>query len=129
MNEITFSLLDLANFILYTLGTAALVVLIITFININRLVKRVNKLVEKNEDNINRTVTTMPEAINNVNEVSLGIKRGIDKAGAAMETLESSICETVTAVSEGTEGFFDFVSIAGEVLKAVLSIFPFGKKK
>jgi|LSQX01.2.fsa_nt_gb predicted PurR-regulated permease PerM len=127
---------DVLNFFIYLLGALALIVaffaaiiIIITFININKLVKRVDKLVKNNDDSINKTVKVLPEVVNNVNDVSLGLKKGIDKATGTIEVIEDSLCETVTAVSAGTEGFFDFISIAGEVVKAVLKIFPLGKKK
>lgn len=120
---------ELANFIMYILGAALIVVIIITFVNVNRFIKRLDKLVEKNEDSINKTASTIPEVVKNVNDVTLGIKQGVDRAGTAIETLETSVCDTVAAVSEGTEGLFDFVSIAGEVIRAVLRIFPMGKKK
>ncbi|NLD50891.1 MAG: hypothetical protein GX660_27430 [Clostridiaceae bacterium] len=127
---------DAINFFMYLLGAFALIVgiiavviVIVTFLNLNRLVKRVDKLVEKNDDHINKTVNVMPELVKNANEVSIGLKQGIDKANNTIETIGDSICETVTTVSEGTEGFFDFVSIAAEVVKALLNIFPVGKKR
>jgi len=120
---------ELANFILYTLGAALIVVVIITFININRFIKRLDKLVEKNEENINRTMGTVPEIAKNVNDVTNGVKQGVDRIGDTVDAVESSICDTIVTVTEGAEGLLDFVSIAGEILKVILKIFPIGKKK
>ncbi|NLM60053.1 MAG: DUF948 domain-containing protein [Clostridium sp.] len=120
---------DLANFIMYLLGAVLIVVVIITFININKFIKRLDKLVEQNEDNINRTAKTVPEIANNVNDVTVGVKKGVDRIGEAMDAVESSICDTIVAVTEGTEGLLDFVGIVGEIFKVILKIFPLGKKK
>lgn len=127
---------DVINFFMYLLGAFALIVGIIagvivvaTFLSLNRLIKRVDKLVEKNDEHINKTVNVIPELVKNANDVSIGLKQGIDKANNTIETIGDSICETVTTVSEGTEGFFDFVSIAGEVIKVLLKVFPIGKKR
>jgi len=52
---------DLANFIMYTLGAVLIIVAVITLLNVNRFVKRLDKLVEKNEENFNKTANTIPE--------------------------------------------------------------------
>jgi len=49
---------DLANFIMYTLGAVLIIVAVITLLNVNRFVKRLDKLVEKNEENFNKTANT-----------------------------------------------------------------------
>ncbi|HHV28294.1 DUF948 domain-containing protein [Acetivibrio mesophilus] len=120
---------EVANFIMYTLGAALIVVIIITFINLNKFIKRMDRLVEKNENNINKTADTIPDIVKNVNDVTLGVKQSVDKVGDAIEAVETSVCDTILAVSEGTEGLFDFVGIAGEVINTLLKMFPFGKRK
>ncbi|GAE88595.1 DUF948 domain-containing protein [Acetivibrio straminisolvens] len=120
---------DLANFIMYTLGAVLIIVAIVTLLNVNKLIKRLDKIMEKNEDNINKTVDTIPEIAKNVNEVTMGVKQGVDKVGEAIDAVETSVCDSILSVVEGAEGLFDFVSIAGEVIKALLKRFPVGKRK
>ncbi|WP_010251413.1 hypothetical protein [Acetivibrio cellulolyticus] len=127
--DILISVRDIANFIIYSLGAAALIVLIIALVYVIRFVKRLDKLVEKNTDYINKTASLLPEVVDNINDVSVSVKDGINKAEQTVETIEEYICETVTTVSDTTEGLFDFISVAGEVVKTIVGLFPVGKKK
>ena len=67
--------------------------------------------------------------MNNINDVSISLKDGISKAEQTVGAVEDYICETVTTVSDSTQGLFDFLSIAGEVMKTVISFFQSGKKR
>lgn len=120
---------DLADFIIYSLGTAALIILIIALIYVIRFVKRVDKLLEKNTESINKAASLLPDTVANINDVSVSLKDGINKAEQTIGTVEDYICETVSTVSDSTEGLLDFVSIAAEVLKTITSFFQLGKKK
>ncbi|HOM01802.1 MAG TPA: hypothetical protein PLH43_03100 [Acetivibrio sp.] len=120
---------ELANFIMYSLGAALIIIAIITFLNLNKFIKRLDRLVEKNESNINKTADTIPEIAKNVNEVTIGVKKGVDKAGEAIDAVETSVCDSILALLEGTEGLLDFVNIAGEVIKALFKRLPMGKRK
>lgn len=127
---------EVMKFFMYLLGGFALiagivliVVAIMTVIKISKLITRVDKLVEINDDNINKTAKIIPEVVNNVNAITIGVRQGIDTANNTIESIGESISETVTTVSESTEGFFDVVSIAGEVIKAILNLLPAWKKK
>ncbi|OPZ90052.1 MAG: hypothetical protein BWY74_02478 [Firmicutes bacterium ADurb.Bin419] len=127
--DILISVGDLVNFAIYSLGAAALILLIIALFFVIRFVRRLDKLVEKNTEYINKTASLLPDVVDNINDVSVSLKNGINKAEETVETIEDYICDTVTTVTEGTEGLFDFVSVVSEVLKAVFGYFPFGKKK
>ncbi|ABN51318.1 MAG TPA: hypothetical protein DEF39_05435 [Hungateiclostridium thermocellum] len=120
---------DLANFIMYTLGAVLIIVAVITLLNVNRFVKRLDKLVEKNEENFNKTANTIPEIAKNVNEVTIGVKQNVDKVGEAIDAVEDSVCDSILNLLEGTEGLFDFISIVGEVIKALLKRITLGKGK
>lgn len=124
-----YSVREIADFLMYCLGAAVLVVLIIALISIIKFVKRLDKLVADNTDNINKTATTLPVVVNNINDVSASLKDGISKAEQTVEAVEDYICETVTTVTESTESLFDVLSIAGEVMKTVISFFQGSKKK
>lgn len=126
--ELLISVRDLLNFIMYFLGGTALIIFIIALIYVIKFVKRLDKLVEKNADNIDKTVSVLPEVADNINAVSLSLKNGIDKAEQTVEAIEDYVCDTVTTVSQGTEGILDFVSVVSEVIKSVLGFFSSGKK-
>jgi len=114
---------------MYTLGAVLIIVAVITLLNVNRFVKRLDKLVEKNEENFNKTANTIPEIAKNVNEVTIGVKQNVDKVGEAIDAVEDSVCDSILNLLEGTEGLFDFISIVGEVIKALLKRITLGKGK
>ena len=74
-----YSLQDIGNFILYFFGIIAVVggivaviFLISTLNNVNKLLKRVDGVIEKNEDKITQTV-------DNVNDITRTVKHGVTR--------------------------------------------------
>lgn len=124
-----YSLQDFGTFILYFFGILAVIVGIIaiifiinTLISINKLIKRVDGIIEENEKNITKTV-------DNVNEITTTVKYGVDKVESTTQAVEESICDAIINFSGKTDGFFDFITISKQVLKTILGIFPFNQKK
>ena len=66
--------LKIIYFILATLGCIALIYIIITLSNLNKLIKNSNELVVDNKNNIRNSLLKLPEVISNFNEVSEIVK-------------------------------------------------------
>ena len=62
--------LKIIYFILATLGCIALIYIIITLSNLNKLIKNSNELVIDNKNNIRNSLLKLPEVISNFNDVS-----------------------------------------------------------
>jgi hypothetical protein len=45
------------------------------------------------------------------------------------QAIEESVCDAIISFSEKTDSFFDFVTISKQVIKTILKVFPFDKKK
>ena len=94
---------ELANFILYMLGAVLIGIVIVTFLNINKFIRRIDALLEKNEENISQTVETLPQIAQNINDTTLGIKHGVDKIGETVETVETSVFDTLFSLTGNGE--------------------------
>lgn len=66
--------LKIIYFILATLGCIALIYIIITLYNLNKLIKNSNELVIDNKNNIRNSLLKLPEVISNFNDVSENMK-------------------------------------------------------
>jgi uncharacterized protein YoxC len=124
-----YTLQDIGTFILYFFGIisvigaiVAVIFLINTLVNVNKLLKRVDGIIEKNEDKITQTV-------DNVNEITKTVKYGVDKVESTTQAIEESVCGAIINFTEKTDSFFDFVTILKHIIKAILKIFPFDQKK
>jgi predicted PurR-regulated permease PerM len=112
MGTITISLPDLGLFILFVLACGVAVFLIMTLYNINRVVKKVNSIMEAGSEDLNKTIALLPETVGNVNEVAVSVKSNVDK-----------IAETAAAVTDKTQDALEIVRIAGTVVKTILNAF------
>lgn len=86
------------------------------------LVKRVDKIVEDNSDNINKILKTLPDLTNNINESVLSIKDTVDSVGATVEGVEHGILG-LTSKENNQKGIFDIVGVVAEVVKMVMKMF------
>ena len=66
--------LKIIYFILATLGCIALIYIIITLSNLNKLIKNSNELVIDNKNNIRNSLLKLPEVISNFNKVKSNIE-------------------------------------------------------
>ena len=66
--------LKIIYFILATLGCIALIYIIITLSNLNKLIKNSNELVIDNKNNIRNSLLKLPEVISNFNDVCENMK-------------------------------------------------------
>ena len=103
-------------------GIVAVIFLINTLVNVNKILKRVDGIIEKNEDKIAQTVE-------NVNDITRTVKHGVDKVESTTQTIEESVCDAIITFTEKTDGFFDFVTILKHVIKTIFKVFPLNQNK
>ena len=104
--------LKIIYFILATLGCIALIYIIITLSNLNKLIKNSNELVIDNKNNIRNSLLKLPEVISNFNDVSENMK---------------DITEVATDVSADfivtKENMKSNIEVVTEILNILKSIF------
>lgn len=113
----------LAIFILVSLAVIISVFLVITLKNLNSLLKKFNKIVESNTENINKTINILPDTMSNLNEATVSMKGTLDKAGSVIGTIDGAVTDTVVSVSDTTETVFEIVKVIGLIAKYISSAF------
>ena len=117
------SIKDLTNFVLFAIGVSVGVFLIIALINLNKLIKHVNQIIEENKANINTTMSVIPKAADNLNQAAVSVKSTVDKAGNMIENIEGTVSEAAATVEDTTEGLVDAVKAIINIVKTIMSLF------
>ncbi len=125
---ITISLVDIGYFVLFLLLAVVLVYAGIAFYRLAQILKRVDVFLEKNSTNLDRTVGTIPEILDNVNGTSEIVLQAVDKADMAIDSIGASVSETAASLRQGAAGVTGYVHAIVEIIQAVRGIIS-GLKK
>lgn len=149
---IQFTLQDLMIFLVCALGIAAGVLLLPILWNIKKVVGSLRTLVETNQENINKTIRTMPGIFENVGQISSSVrettaelnisvpvilqeveyvtnaaKESIETVGVVMENIGSGIDETIVAYQKDIPDYLAYFHIIEEVLQIIYRTFSTSK--
>lgn len=126
--DLQIPLRDILLFVIFCLVVVAGIFLIIMIYNFTQFIKRANKILDVNSENIHKTLVMLPEATHNVNDVAISLKNNIEKVEKAVGNVEDAVVETVAAVSEGTENVLNYVKIFSEIINVILGAFTSKRK-
>lgn len=118
--DITIALSDLVIFLLYALGIAAVILLILVLIKLFMLLKRLNSVVSDNKENIDQLMTILPSTVESINEGVESVRTTVDNAGETIEYIGDSFTGTAHSSGGTAEGILEVVRVASEVAKAVI---------
>ncbi len=147
------SVQNLGLFILFCIVVVVGIYLIITLRNLNKVLTETRKIIDNNNDNINKTVDNLtyasadikdiaeaigenkhvfykevPETIDNIHTISASLKNISENADQSLEVVSISLIETANTVKESTQDLTTYIKIISEVLNLITqAIFP--KKK
>ncbi|HEX9062067.1 MAG TPA: hypothetical protein VF941_17970 [Clostridia bacterium] len=107
---------DLLMFLVFCVVITAGVFLIIMVYHLTAFFKKLNRVFDQNSDNINKTLTILPELVKNSNEVAVGLKVGITG-------IEDVVGETASVLGDGVDSILDFTKIVGSVVSVILNVF------
>jgi len=117
------SLYDVGLLILFTMALAIGFYLIAALRKIAAVVVQVDGMIAENRESLESTLEVLPELLANSNEVVVGIRKTIDSASSAVNTLEDNLTDTADKVQETMETALLYARCAGEVAKAVVGVF------
>lgn len=123
MNEITLTLGELGQLIIFLFVAAICVLAVIVLVNINKTVGKIRNIIDKNEQNIEKSFSAIPALVENISETSEAIKDNVGKLGSTVDSITSAVSETAAVVSDKSESFFDIVSVVAEIIKTLLAAF------
>lgn len=119
------------NGVLIFLGSAAgivlLVYLIMTAIKLNRILKDVKDIVDKNKSNVDSIMISLPKISSNIEGITGELNDGVQSIASTVGTIEKSMVRTTKAMEEKTENIVDYVYVVTDIVKAIVGMFQ--KKK
>jgi len=124
---VTISLYDVLLSILCVAGITLLVSLVITVNNINSVLKDVKYLFNKNKNNIDITIASLPEIAFNIKGITGEVKEGVQTITSTAVNIEKNIGKSSDIISEKIKLALDYSQILSEVIKAGISYL--GKRK
>ena len=108
--EVTLNLSTLAFIVLFCLGVAVLVFVIITLVNANNLIRKIDGIAERNIANIDSVLDQLPDFSRNVNHIAVGLGAGIDSIGSVVETVDTALIKTISAMGAGTGTILEIIT-------------------
>jgi len=124
---VTISLYDVLLSILCVAGITLLVSLVITVNNINSVLKDVKYLFNKNKNNIDLTIASLPEIAVNIKGITGEVKDGVTTITSTAVNIEKNIDKSSGIISEKINSALDYSQILSEVIRAGISYL--GKRK
>jgi len=118
---LTISLNDALIFILSVAAITLLVYLAITLSNINSILKDVKYIVNKNKNNLDNTISSLPGIASNIGGITGEVREGIQTISTTAETIEKNISSSSSTIAGKTEIAVDYVRVLSEILKTGLN--------
>ncbi|MDW7650494.1 MAG: DUF948 domain-containing protein [Bacillota bacterium] len=142
------SLQDIGVFLVMFVLFIAGIFLIMTLININKLVLGVNRKMSENEKNIQEIINNVsgstknvneltgslqknkiifdeqiPGSINNIYAITTTLKNTGEKVDHSLDIVNSSLVETASTVKDNTQDILSYMRILGEGIRMILEMF------
>jgi|GEM_PF-1738055 len=121
--SVTVDLSVLAWFIIFCIAVVVGVFLIILLRNCLKVVDRVNKILDNNSENIQKSLEVLPSTIKSIDELAASGKGTLDKATSVVTTVEDTITDTVDSFTINAENILSIITIASSVIKSIISAF------
>ena len=123
------SLNDLGLFIVFCVVVVGGIFFTIAMFNLIKLIKKVNGLLDKNSSNLDNTMNSLPQLVNNTNDAMITVKSGFDKVQGTIGEIEETIAETVVSVSEKADNLGIYFNTFTDIVKIFADVFAKSAKK
>ena len=84
-----------------------------------RTIGHIREMIDLHRDDISRTISGLPLVLENVNELSVSLKRSADLTTLAFDSLQDNVIDTVGDMREGLETVILYAKVIGEVCRSV----------
>jgi hypothetical protein len=106
----TLNVLDLGLIVLYCLGVTVCIFVIITLVNANKLIKKIDGIAVRNMANIDETLAQLPDFSRNVNHIAAGVGKGIDKVGSVIGLVDNALVRTISAIARASHNVLEIIT-------------------
>jgi len=119
---------ELITIVLFLLGAALLFYLILAIANLVRILKNVNRIIDKNKDNINQTIEKLPKIASNAEKITETVKNNME----AIDKVVQDVGKISSSVKKGVETFqkdiLNKAKIFLDIINAIKAFFEKRKK-
>lgn len=117
---VTISLNDVLIFVLSVAAITLLVYLAITLSNINSILKDVKYIVNKNKNNLDNTISSLPGIASNIRGITGEVREGVQTIASMSETIEKNLTNSSGSIVQKAEVAVDYVQIMSELIRTVV---------
>lgn len=125
--ELTFTLMDLGLFLIFFFGIAACIYIIILVRNLNKSATHLNDILDKNKENIDKTLNDMPVISKNVAELSETAKEDFNAFQSKIRKIAGAGQIMAPEETSGSD-FFGKIKGIIEIVDVLVKLFTSGKK-
>ncbi|MBC8015046.1 MAG: hypothetical protein H7X79_04810 [Sporomusaceae bacterium] len=113
------SFYDVGLFILFTVILTVSGFLIAVLRRTFCVLGHVQEILGVHSEDIGKIISELPEVLENVNELTVSLKRSADLTTSAFGSLQNNVLDTVDDMRDGLETFVVYAKIIGEVCRSV----------
>jgi len=81
----------------------------------------VREILGSRGEDIHQIIAGLPEALANINKLSISLKAIADQANGTFDSLQTNLTDTVDDLRDGVETFMVYAKVLAEVCRAVFS--------
>ena len=81
----------------------------------------VKEILCDHEEDIHKTIAGLPDALDNMSELSISLKETVDQTNNAFGSLQHNITDTVDDLRDGVENMIVYGKVAAEIFRTVFS--------
>jgi len=115
------TLYDVGLFIIFIIILIVSGYLIAVLHRVFSVIGHIRGVLSDHGDDISQTISELPVALANVNELAISLKGIVDQTNSAFGSFQDNLVDTVDDLRYGLENFTVYAKIIGEVCKAVFS--------
>lgn len=115
------SLYDIGFFILFTIAVIVCLYLVAVLHRTFCVLGYVREILDNHKEDIDKTISGLPEALDNVNELAISLKETVDQTNGAFGSLQHNITDTVDDLRDGMENMIVYAKVAAEIFRAIFA--------
>lgn len=115
------SLYDLGLFILFTILIVVSGYLIVVLHRTFCVLGHILGILNTHKDDIDEIISGLPEALINLNALTISLKAIADQTNDALDSLQENVTDTVDGLLDGIESFTVYGKVIGEVFRLIFS--------
>lgn len=112
------SLYDLGLFILFASAVVVSIYLVAVLRRAFCVLGHIRGILDDHDEDIRESLELLPQALANVNELSVTLKEATDQTSSAIYSLQNNVVEDLR---DGMETFMVYAKVLGEIFRAIFS--------